>query len=81
MTEIQKRLFQMQDLPYRDFQSRLIPTVDPETVIGVRTPALRAYAKELAKQPETEAFLRTFPHRYFDENQLHAFLLSELRDY
>ena len=81
MTEIQKRLFQMQDLPYRDFQSRLIPTVDPETVIGIRTPALRAYAKELAKQPETEAFLRTLPHRYFDENQLHAFLLSELRDY
>lgn len=81
MTEIQKRLFQMQDLPYRDFQSRLIPTVDPETVIGVRTPALRAYAKELARQPGTEAFLRALPHRYFDENQLHAFLVSELRDY
>ena len=81
MTEIQKRLFQMRDLPYRDFQSRLIPGLDPETMIGVRTPALRAYAKELARQPGTEAFLRALPHRYFDENQLHAFLVSELRDY
>ena len=53
----------------------------PESIIGVRTPDLRKYAKELSKRREIEAFLKNLPHRYFDENQLHAFLLSEMKDY
>jgi 3-methyladenine DNA glycosylase AlkD len=81
LTRLQTELFQMQDPGYRAFQCRLLPTVPPETVIGVRTPALRAYAKELLKTETAAAFLRALPHSYFDENQLHAFLLSELRDY
>ena len=79
--EITKELFQLQDPGYREFQSRLIPTVAPETVIGIRTPALRKYAKDLLKQDRMEEFLQELPHRYFDENQLHAFLLSEMKDY
>ena len=79
--EITKELFQLQDPAYREFQSRLIPTVRPETVIGIRTPALRKYAKDLMKQDRMEEFLQELPHRYFDENQLHAFLLSEMKDY
>ncbi len=63
MTEIQKLLFDRQDLTYRDFQSRLMPTVDPETVIGVRMPALRKLAKELAGTQPAEDFLRQLPHR------------------
>ena len=79
--EIRKQLFFMQDLKYRDFQSKLIPTVEYETVIGVRTPELRKYAKQLAKTEGISEFLEDLPHQYFDENQLHAFLISEIKDY
>ena len=81
MTEIQKRLFELQDEKYRDFQVKLIPTVDPATVIGVRTPELRKLAKELSKRDDIDAFLETLPHDHFDENQLHAFILSDMKDY
>ena len=79
--EIRKELFLLQDVPYRDFQAKLIPNVPTESMIGVRTPALRSLAKQLAKQEEISVFLRELPHRYFDENQLHAFILSEWKDY
>ncbi len=81
MGVIQKELFALQDTKYRDFQTRLIPTVDPDTVIGVRTPELRKYAKQLIKSEDIEEFLTHLPHQYFDENQLHAFILSEMKDY
>ena len=79
--EIRKELFLLQDVQYRDFQAKLIPNVPAESMIGVRTPALRSLAKQLAKQEEISVFLRELPHRYFDENQLHAFILSEWKDY
>ncbi len=79
--EIREELFRMQDVEYRDFQSRLIPTVDSAAVIGVRTPELRNYAKQLAKRERAREFLDALPHPYFDENQLHAFLISEIREY
>lgn len=81
VVEIRKELFKLQDQKYRDFQSKLIPTVDPDTVIGVRTPELRKYAKKLAKQEDITEFLDDLPHHYFDENQLHAFIISEIKDY
>ena len=81
VVEIRKELFKLQDQKYRDFQSKLIPTVDPDTVIGVRTPELRKYAKKLAKQEDITEFLNDLPHHYFDENQLHAFIVSERKDY
>ena len=79
--EILDRLLAMADAPYADFQRKLIPNVAPETMIGVRTPALRALAKELIRGGEEGEFLSLLPHEYFDENQLHAFLLSEIRDF
>ncbi len=79
--QIRKELFRQQDVKYRDFQTKLLPTVDPACVIGVRTPILRKYAKELWKQEEVQPFLEDLPHRYFDENQLHAFLLSAMKDF
>ncbi len=78
---VRNELFAQQDTKYRDFQAKLLPTVDKETVIGVRTPALRKYAKQLAKLEDVTAFLNDIPHRYFDENQLHAFVISEIKDY
>ena len=79
--EIREELFRLQDEKYRDFQSKLIPTVRAETVIGVRTPKLRKYAKKLLKRDEIKNFLDDLPHGYFDENQLHAFIISEIKDY
>ncbi|MCD7737134.1 MAG: DNA alkylation repair protein [Lachnospiraceae bacterium] len=89
MTSIQEWLFERQDMTYRDFQGRLIPTVLPDRIIGVRTPELRALAKLIIKEGKTEprkadesqAFLRTLPHFYFEENQLHAFLIAEEKDF
>ena len=79
--EIRAELFRMQDEAYRDFQGKLIPTVDPENVIGVRTPELRKYAKQLARREDIRGFLDALPHKYFDEYQLHAFIISEIKDY
>ena len=78
---VQARLFALQDTEYRDFQCRLIPNVDPNTVIGVRTPELRKFAKDFAKEPEAAEFLRILPHRYFEENNLHGFLIERMKDY
>lgn len=79
--ELLQRLYALADPEYRDFSAKLTPTVDKECFIGVRTPVLRALAKELLAQGAAEAFLAGLPHRYFEENQLHAFLLSLLRDW
>ena len=79
--EIQKNLFRFQDVKYRDFQSKLMPAIAPASIIGVRTPELRAYAKRLVQAGGYEAFLDNLPHRYFDENQLHAFIISGIKDY
>ncbi len=78
---IQNELFHKQDTAYRDFQTKLIPTLKSGTMIGVRTPELRKMAKQLAKHEEIDTFLNVLPHTYFDENQLHAFILSERRDF
>ena len=79
--EIRKELFAKQDIKYRDFQAGLIPGYEPEMMIGVRTPELRRYAKELSRREDAGVFLDKLPHDYFDENQLHAFIISEIRDY
>jgi 3-methyladenine DNA glycosylase AlkD len=79
--EIRTELFNMQDEKYRDFQDKLIPTVEADTIIGVRTPLLRKYAGQLLKRDDIQEFLSDLPHKYFDENQLHAFILSGMKDY
>ena len=79
--EIQQNLFRLQDLKYRDFQSQLLPTISLDSVIGVRTPDLRDYAKRLVQGGGYEEFIEALPHLYFDENQLHAFIISGIKDY
>ena len=81
MTEIQRRLFALQDEGYRDFHAALIPTVDKGLVIGVRSPALRALAKELKGTEGAAAFMDELPHRYYEENNLHAALIGHIRDF
>ncbi|MBQ8764232.1 MAG: DNA alkylation repair protein [Clostridia bacterium] len=78
---IMNRLFEMQDLKYRDFHSRLMPTVDKSVIIGVRTPDLRKFASEISKKPFADAFVKNLPHKYYEENNLHAFLIEKITDY
>ena len=77
----QELLFQLQDKGYRDFQSKLIPTIPVETIIGVRIPVIRKLAKEYEKDPKSVEFLKQLPHTYYDENILHALLVAEIKDY
>ncbi len=79
--KIQEELFKRQDTKYRDFQGGLIPGKSSDVMIGVRTPQLRSLAKEISKAGGYEEFLRDLPHKYFDEDQLHAFIISGIKDY
>ena len=79
--DIREDLFANQDVKYRDFQSKLTPTIEANTAIGVRTPVLRKLAKAYSKRQDVDEFLADLPHKYFDENQLHAFILSEIKDF
>ncbi len=79
--EVQSSLFALQDLKYRDFQCKLIPTVDPGKVIGVRTPALRKFARAFVKTPQAMDYIRILPHKYFEENNLHGFAIETMKDY
>lgn len=78
---IQKELFALKDISYADFQAKLVPNIPRELFIGVRVPEGRKLAKRLAKEPEASKFLIDLPHKYYDENILHALLISEMRDY
>lgn len=79
--EITEKLFLMQDEKYRDFSSALMPTVDKDRVIGVRVPDLRRYAKELYRKGEYRQFLSDLPHKYFEENNLHGFIIEQIKDF
>ncbi len=79
--EIQDLLFSLQDEKYREFHSKLIPTIDPDKIIGVRTPVLRKQVKELAKRPDIYEYMMSLPHTYYEENNLHAFLIEQIKDY
>lgn len=81
LTVLQKQLFELQDEKYRDFHSKLIPDTDKEAVIGIRMPVLRKFAKTFGKTPEAEAFLQQLPHRFYEENNLHMMLITEIKDY
>ena len=79
--DIQKILYQNQDIKYADFQRKLIPNIDPASIIGVRTPILRKIAKDAIREGWYNDFLEKLPHQYFDENQLHTFIVSGLKDF
>lgn len=78
---IREELLSMQDLPYREFHCKLMPTVDKDEVIGIRVPVLRKYAKKLIKEPDIQVFLDELPHGYFEENNIHGFLIEQICDY
>ena len=81
INKITEHLFSLQDLSYKEFNSKLIPTVNKNDVIGVRIPLLRKYAKEIKNSPEADKFLNSLPHKYTEEYNLHALLLENIKDY
>ena len=82
MQTITEQIRALADPKNAEFVSRLMPQIPPEQILGCRTPPLRALAKSLGTDtPEVQAFLQTLPHSYFDENQLHAFLISRIRSF
>lgn len=81
MEKILNDLFSFQDKEYREFNSKLIPNVSKENIIGVRIPTLRKYEKTIKNTAFAKEFLTSLPHRYIEENTLHALLLENIRDY
>jgi 3-methyladenine DNA glycosylase AlkD len=78
---VYERLLSYQDETYKEFQSKLVPNIDKETIIGVRTPQIRSIVKEIFGTEEANIFLKTLPHQYYEENLVHIFLVSKIKDY
>ena len=78
---VRQELFELQDLKYRDFHAKLIPTMEKGKIIGVRTPALRGFAKKFGKTEESKLFIKKLPHQYYEENNLHGLLIEQIKDY
>lgn len=81
MNKLQNELLKISDKEYAAFQSKLTPGVDPELFLGVRVPLLRQFAKSYGKSDESKSFVNELPHKYYDENMLHALLISQMKDF
>jgi hypothetical protein len=81
VNNIIRDLYNLQDKKYKELQSKILPTLDPNTIIGVRTPDLKKYAKTLFKENNYQDFINSLPHKYYEENQLHMFIISKIKDY
>ncbi|MBO5715482.1 MAG: DNA alkylation repair protein [Clostridia bacterium] len=79
--DITQKLFDMQDIKYRDFTSKLIPNISPDSMIGVRLPQVKKLAKEIYKSGEYINFVNSLPHTYFEEYHLHCYIISEIKDF
>ncbi len=78
---IREELFELGDESYKNFHSKLIPNIKYDSIIGIRTPVLRKYAKELFKSKDAAVFMSHLPHKYYEENNLHCFLIEQIKDY
>lgn len=84
MQEITEQLITMKDEVYKNFHGKLMPTINPDTILGVRVPLLRKFSNQLSKslsKEEIERFMSELPHRYYEENNIHAFLIEKINDY
>lgn len=80
MKSITDELFKLQDIKYKEFQSKLVPNIDPNTIIGIRTPELRELSKRVIKD-DYKSFLNELPHKYYEENLLHFFIIAMIKDF
>ena len=81
LDDLRRQLFNMKDIAYCDFHSRLVPNLDKKSIIGVRTPELRKLTKQLASDFDVSDFLTDLPHKYYEENNIHAFLIQGIKNF
>ena len=84
INKIKNDLLLMQDKTYKDFHSKLMPTINPDSIIGIRVPVLRDYAKKLFKENSIESlnsFLKNLPHEFYEENNIHAFIIEKINNF
>ncbi len=81
MSKIRDGLLELQDKEYLDFNSKLIPNIDKDTMVGIRMPALRKFEKMFRNTQESREFIKQLPHTYFEENNLHGLIINEMKDY
>lgn len=79
--DLHNKLFELQDSQYRNFAIKLLPTVDKDTIIGIRTPVLGRFAKKYFHADNAKEFLNNLPHRYFEENSIHTLIVSDIKNY
>ena len=79
--KIRTELLNLKDTNYKEFHSKLVPTLDKDRIIGIRTPILRKYSNEISQTKHINIFLNTLPHYYYEENNLHAFCIEKIKDY
>ena len=70
-----------EDKDFKEFQSKLVPNIDPATIIGVRTPQMKQIAKQYFGTKEGDAFLKKLPHKYYEENMVHFFMIAMIKDF
>lgn len=78
---VYEELLQVKDDKYREFQAKLVPNIDPSTILGVKTPQMRSIAKKVFDSGRKDEFLKTLPHRYYEENLIHFFIISLIKDF
>ena len=81
MTDIQQKLFSLRDIKYKEFHSKLMPEIAPETIIGVRIPLIRSLIRELSDREKSDFLNSPLPHSFYEENNLHGFLISQIKDF
>ncbi len=79
--QLREQLYSLKDEQYKSFQSKLIPSINPDTMIGVRTPQLKKIATAMVKEAKYQEFLKELPHAYFEENQIHGFIIAQIKDW
>ena len=78
---VYEQLLKVKDDKYKEFQAKLVPNIDPDTILGVKTPEMRQIAKEVFNSKEKDAFLKDLPHKYYEENLVHFFIISMIKDF
>ncbi len=78
---IYDRLFADKEESYDEFMAKLVPNIPADTIVGVKTPKLRAIAKEIFLSPDRDSFLKNVPHKYFEENLVHFFVIAMYKDF
>ncbi len=78
---VYEELLKVKDDKYKEFQAKLVPNIDPDTILGVKTPEMRQIAKDIFNSKEKDAFLKDLPHKYYEENLVHFFIISMIKDF